>query len=75
MAKTERGVRVAVTGAGPCVFRMEEMEAALAADFHVQAIEKISLPADGLNNDLHAGAQYRSHLVGVMAARAVAACG
>ena len=75
VAKTERGVRVAVTGAGPGIFRMEEMEAALTADFHVQAIEKISLPADGLNNDLHAGAQYRSHLVGVMAARAVAACG
>ena len=75
VARTERGVRVAVTGAGPCVFRMEEMEAALAADFQVQAIEKISLAADGLSDDLHAGPQYRSHLVGVMAARAVAACG
>ena len=75
VARTERGVRVAVTGAGPCVFRMEKMEAALAADFQVQAIEKISLAADGLSDDLHAGPQYRSHLVGVMAARAVAACG
>ena len=54
---------------------MEEMEAALGADFEVQALEKISLAADGLNNDLHASAQYRSHLVGVMVARAVAACG
>ena len=75
VARTERGGRVAVTGAGPCVFRMEEMEAALAADFRVQVIEKISVAPDGLNNDLHAGPQYRAHLVDVMAARAVAACG
>ena len=55
VARTEQGVRVAVTGAGPCVFRVEEMEAALAADFRVQAIEEIAVAPDGLSNDLHAG--------------------
>ena len=34
VARTGGGVRVAVTGAGPCVFRVPEMEAALARILH-----------------------------------------
>ena len=68
------GVRVAVTGAGPCVFRVPEMEAALASNFTPDAIKDIQIPADGLNSDIHASAEYRAHLVNVMARRAVAAC-
>ncbi|MDX1487576.1 MAG: hypothetical protein R3268_05195, partial [Acidiferrobacterales bacterium] len=67
------GVRVAVTGAGPSVFRVKAMEKALAANFTPEAIEDISVPADDLNADLHASAEYRAHLVTVMAKRAVAA--
>jgi carbon-monoxide dehydrogenase medium subunit len=74
VAKTSSGVRVAVTGAGPCVFRMPEMEAALARNFAPDAIKDIQIPADGLNSDIHASAEYRAHLVNVMARRAVAAC-
>ena len=75
VAQTDDGIRVAVTGAAPCVFRMDKMEAALTADFRPEAIENITTAADGLNSDIHAGVDYRAHLVGVMAARAVAACG
>jgi aerobic carbon-monoxide dehydrogenase medium subunit len=74
VAKTAGGVRVAVTGAGPCVFRVPEMEAALAKSFSADAIKDIAIPDDGLNSDIHASAEYRAHLVGVMARRAVAAC-
>ena len=75
VARTNDGVRVAVTGAGPCVFRVSEMETALTADFKPEAIASIPVATDGLNSDIHAGSEYRAHLVGVMAARAVAACG
>ena len=74
VARTGGGVRVAVTGAGPCVFRISEMEAALARSFTPDAIKDITIPQDGLNSDIHASAEYRAHLVGVMARRAVAAC-
>ena len=73
VAKTADGARVAVTGAGPCVFRVAEMEAALDADFAPEAIADMLIPDDDLNSDIHAGADYRAHLVTVMAKRAVAA--
>jgi len=74
VAKTPAGVRVAVTGAGPSVFRVADMEAALAKSFTPDAIKDIAIKDDGLNSDIHASAEYRAHLVNVMARRAVAAC-
>jgi len=64
-------VRVAVTGAGPCVFRQAEMEKALSAKFAPESVASIKVKPDGLNNDLHASPEYRAHLVTVMAKRAV----
>ena len=71
VAKTGNNVRVAVTGAGPCVFRVKAMEDALAKNFTSDAIKDIKVPADGLNSDIHGSAEYRAHLVNVMARRAV----
>ena len=65
--------RVAVTGAGASVFRQAEMEKALAARFDPASVANIKVKQDGLNSDLHASAEYRAHLVTVMARRAVEA--
>jgi len=63
--------RVAVTGAGPGVFRVPEMEAALSKNFSSAALNGVAVAAKGLNSDLHASADYRAHLITVMAKRAV----
>jgi aerobic carbon-monoxide dehydrogenase medium subunit len=74
VAKTAAGVRVAVTGAGASgVFRAKEFEAALDRNFSAAALDGVSVAASGLNSDIHADADYRAHLIGVMAKRAVAA--
>ena len=72
VAETASGVRVAVTGAGPVVFRVPEMEKALTAKFAPESVANIKIKEDGLNSDIHAKADYRAHLVTVMAKRAVA---
>jgi carbon-monoxide dehydrogenase medium subunit len=73
VAEAAAGVRVAVTGAASCVFRARRMEKALTGNFTADAIARIKIPADKLNSDLHANAEYRSHLITVLAQRAVAA--
>jgi len=74
VSKGKDGVRVAVTGAGESgVFRVKEIEAALAKDWSAKAIEGIKVPAKGMIADIHGTAEYRAHLIGVMARRAVAA--
>lgn len=76
VAKGPAGVRVAVTGAGQNgVFRHKAMEEALGKSFSASAIADVPTSAEGLNGDIHASAEYRAHLVGVMARRAVAAAG
>ena len=72
VAKTGSAVRVAVTGAGPAVFRATTFEQALAGSFSAAAVAGLKFPADDLNADIHASAEYRAHLVTVMAKRAVA---
>ena len=75
VAQTSTGVRVAVAGAGPCVFRAKAIEDALAKSFTADAAKGVSTPATGLNNDIHGSAEYRAHLVSVLASRAVTASG
>jgi carbon-monoxide dehydrogenase medium subunit len=73
VAKFPSGVRLAITGAGQNgVFRHTEMEKALSANFAPAAIASIVTPPDDLNSDIHASNEYRAHLIGVIAKRAVA---
>lgn len=73
VAKRASAVRVAVTGARACVFRISEMEGALQQSFSPDAIKTITLDPRGLIADIHGSPEYRAHLIGVMARRAVAA--
>jgi aerobic carbon-monoxide dehydrogenase medium subunit len=76
VAKRPSEIRVAVTGAGASgVFRVPEFEAALKKRFSPKSLEGLSIPADGLAGDIHGSAEYRAHLVGVLARRAVADAG
>jgi aerobic carbon-monoxide dehydrogenase medium subunit len=64
-------IRVAVTGAGANgVFRVPSFEEALKKRFAAKSLEGLSIPATGMNSDIHASAEYRAHLVGVLARRA-----
>jgi len=75
VAQTASGVRVAVTGAAPAVFRSKPLEDALGKSFTIEAARAVKVDSEGLSGDLHGSPEYRAHLVAVMAARAVAAAG
>src|SRR6201990_66416 len=74
VARRPSEVRVTVTGAGgDGVFRVAAFEEALKKRFSSKALEGLTVPADGLNRDLHGSSEYRAHLIAVMARRAVEA--
>jgi carbon-monoxide dehydrogenase medium subunit len=74
VADTGAGIRVAVTGAGENgVFRHAGLEAALKANFAPEAVDGATVSSKGLLSDIHGDADYRAHLIKVMAKRAVAA--
>jgi carbon-monoxide dehydrogenase medium subunit len=77
VAKTKGGdVRVAATGASQDgVMRVPAIEAALKANWAADAIDPVTIPADGLIADIHGSADYRANLIKVMAQRAVTAAG
>jgi carbon-monoxide dehydrogenase medium subunit len=73
VAKRGSDIRVTVTGAGGNgVFRVAAFEDALKKRFSPKSLEGLTVPADGLNSDIHGSAEYRAHLIGVLARRAVA---
>ena len=76
VSKRSSEIRVAVTGAGASgVFRVKEFEEALKKRFSPKSLEGLSVKPDGMISDIHGSAEYRAHLIGVLARRAVAAAG
>ncbi len=73
VARRGPDVRVSVIGAGEGgVFRWPEAEEALRVRFTPKSLDGLKHPADGIIGDMHADAEYRAHLIGVMAKQAVA---
>jgi len=73
VSKRSSDIRVAVTGAGANgVFRVKSFEEALKKRFAAKSLDGLSIPATGMNSDIHASPEYRAHLVSVLARRAVA---
>ncbi len=73
IAQFESSIKVAVTGAGPCVFRLTSAEDKLRQNFSASALDNLSIDPEGLNSDLHGSSNYRAHLIGVATRRAVSA--
>ncbi len=73
VSKRGSDIRVAVTGAGASgVFRVASFEEALKKRFAPKSLDGLTVPATGLAGDIHGSAEYRAHLIGVLAKRAVA---
>ncbi|MCZ6454290.1 MAG: xanthine dehydrogenase family protein subunit M [Alphaproteobacteria bacterium] len=76
VAQTGGETRAAVTGASQSgVYRAADIEAALGDGLDAAAAKAVKVSADGLNSDIHASAEYRAHLISIMASRAATAAG
>ncbi|MEM6762081.1 MAG: xanthine dehydrogenase family protein subunit M [Pseudomonadota bacterium] len=76
VADTADGPRVAVSGCGSDgVFRVSAMESALASDWSPSAVTGVGVDPAAMLSDMHGSAEYRAHLVSVLAGRAVEAAG
>jgi aerobic carbon-monoxide dehydrogenase medium subunit len=75
VADTASGPRCAVTGCGANgVFRVPEIEKALAANWSGAALAGVKVAPAGIMGDIHGGPEYRAAMVPVIAARAVGMC-
>lgn len=74
VAKFDKEIIVAVTGAKSCVYRSTEIEKALNSNFSESSLDSINIKSSNLNSDIHASADYRAHLIIALAKKAVAGC-
>ena len=74
VAKLKKGIRVAITGVESCVFRCKKLEDALSSNFSPSAIDNVNISSAEFNSDIHASAEYRAHMIKIMAKKAVSNC-
>ena len=74
VAKLKKEINVAITGVESCVFRCKKIEEALTNNFSASAINNVNISSKGFNSDIHASAEYRAHIIKVMAKKAVSSC-
>ena len=56
------------------MYRWTEAETALNANFSADALDGLSVSANGMISDLHGTPEYRANLVKVLTGRAVSDC-
>lgn len=71
IAEVSGTLRVAVTGAASCVFRLHELEAALAKRFEPDVVDDLEIDAGHFNSDMHASQAYRAQLLKVLSREAI----
>ena len=74
VAKLKKEVRVSVTGVENVVFRCKKLEDALSSNFSSSAVDSVNISSKGFNADIHASAEYRAHILKVMAKKAISSC-
>jgi len=74
VAKLKKETRVAIIGVENFVFRCKKLEDALTNNFSPSAIDNVNISSKGFNTDIHASAEYRAHIIKVMAKKAVSSC-
>ena len=74
VAKLKKETRVSITVVEGCVFRCKKVEDALSNNFSSSAIDAVNISSKGFNSDIHATAEYRAHIIKVMAKKAVSSC-
>jgi len=74
VAKLKKEIRVAITGVESFVFRCKKLEEALSNNFSPSAVDNVTISSKGFNTDIHASAEYRAHIIKVMAKKAVSSC-
>ena len=70
----KKEVKVAITGVESCVFRCKKLEDVLSSNFSASVIDSVNISSKGFNADIHASAEYRAHIIKVMAKKAVSSC-
>ena len=56
------------------MFRCKKLEDALSRNFSPSAIDSVNISSKGFNADIHASAEYRAHIINIMAKKAVSSC-
>jgi aerobic carbon-monoxide dehydrogenase medium subunit len=74
VAKLKKEIRVSVTGASSSVFRSKKIESSLSSNFSPSSIDSVNISSNDLNSDIHASAEYRAHMIKVMAKKAISSC-
>ena len=56
------------------IYKSHQTKAALSGNFSPSVIENVNISSKDFNSDIHASADYRAHMIKVMAKKAGSSC-